>query len=248
MWTGRRDVSLLPSHLTPHQCSHTSYKPVLKTRIQHAALHPVHIHLGHAKNNTYPSPCTASPVVLSLSHTAIVTVLAFPKLSCFSQSLCRYHYITAVALEQPFLPSHPAPGSSPPAADIAHMTHDHKPCISYVVLVWLGRSFAWNQTSEETKMDGFISWICLEVHVAATDLQVNQLLFFSVYKVIFGQECCSLSVWAPLEASSSCEPWAGSLSSLQVLCGKLSVPRRMSQVFAHMKFIPCYFRKRQRGS
>lgn len=30
---------------------------------------------------------------------------------------------------------------------------------------------------------------------------------FSVLRVIFGQECYSLSVWAPLEASSSCEPW-----------------------------------------
>lgn len=125
-------------------------------------------------------------------------------------------------------------------------------CVSYVVLVRLGRSFDWKPKSEETKMDvPFISQIWLEVHVAATDLQVDQHFFFnlfSVLRVIFGQECYSLSVWAPLEASSSCEPWTGSLSSLQVLCGKLSVPRRMSQVFAHMKFIPCYFRKKQRGS
>ena len=147
---------------------------------------------------THP-PCTASHVGLSLSHIAVVTVLAFPKLSCFSQSLCRYHCIIAIALGQPFLPSHLAPGSSPAAADIAHVTHDHKPCISYVALVLLGRSFTWKQKSEETKMDvPFIPQICLEVHVAATDLQVNQLFFFSdlfsVLRVIFGQECYSLSV------------------------------------------------------
>lgn len=32
------------------------------------------------------------------------------------------------------------------------MTHDHKPRISYVALVWLGRSFTWKQKSKEKKM------------------------------------------------------------------------------------------------
>lgn len=53
-------------------------------------------------------------------------------------------------------------------------------CVSYVVLVWLGRSFGWKQKSEETKMDvPFISQMWLEVHVAATDLQADQH-FFSI--------------------------------------------------------------------
>lgn len=135
---------------------------------------------------THP-PCIATQVGLSPSHTAIVTVLAFPKLSCFSHSLCRYYCIIAIALGQPFLPSHLAPGSSPAAADIAHVTHDHKPCISYVALVWLGRSFTQKQKSEETEMDvPFISQICLEVHVAATDLQVNQLL--KKKKIVFSAQ------------------------------------------------------------
>lgn len=134
----------------PHPCSHTNQCWNLQCNMLQCIL-CTFIRDMPRMTPTYPT-FTAPHVGPSLSHTAIVTVLAFPKLSCFSQSLCRYHCIIAVALWQPFLPSHLAPGSSPVAGDIAHVTQDHKPCISYVALVWLGRSFTWKQKSEETKM------------------------------------------------------------------------------------------------
>lgn len=123
--------------------------------------------------------CIALHAGLYLFHTVLVSVLAFPKLSCFSQSFCGGDCTIAIVRGQPFLPSDLALVSSPTAADIAQVTHGHKPCITYMALAWLERSFTWKQKSEETKMDvPFISQICLEVHVAATDLQVNQYFFF----------------------------------------------------------------------
>lgn len=110
-------------------------------------------------------------VGLSLSHAAISTVLTSRKLSCFSQSLCRYHCIIAIALWQLFLPS---PGSSPPAADVTHVTHDHEPCISYVALVCLGRSFTWKQKSEHTRMA-----VPLLSHVSAIS---RYMLLQQIYK------------------------------------------------------------------
>lgn len=196
--------------------------------------------------------CIALHAGLYLSHTVLVSVLAFPKLSCFSQSFCGGDCTIAIVRGQPFLPSDLALVSSPTAADIAQVTYGHKPCITYMALAWLERSFTWKQKSEETKMDvPFISQICLEVHVAATDLQVNQYFFFQFVFSAQGYFWPGMLFFECLSSSGGfffLWTMTGSLSSLQVLCGKLSVPRRMSQVFAHMKFIPCYFRKRQRGS
>lgn len=177
-----------------------------------------HIHMKHCRNPqhnvvhrilctfiqdtprmlpTHP-PCTASYVGLSLSHTAIATVPACPQPSCFSQPLCRYHCIIAIAPGQPFLPSHLAPGSSPAAADIDPVTHGHKPMYILCSVGLVGKKL-WLETEERRDRDGCTIHLsdmtggtcCCNRFTSRPTLFFN---LFSVLRVIFGQECYSLSV------------------------------------------------------